>query len=361
MSKLYFPILFLFFTAFCKAQDINFSQYQEIPILRNPSLAGVFNGDVRLIGGYRNQWITVPVNYQTAAGSVEFKKNVGLASYWSFGFQFTNDAAGDGRLGKSQFLPVVAYHQLLSETYNLYISGGVMGGLVSQRFDPTRLRFGDQFVDGAYSATNPTNATFSNTSVNYGDIALGLSLSGEGGYYNYKYNIGASYFHFNDPKVAFSALNDIRLNRKLALNGTIAFATAEDYDDRLVFTGDYFSQGGNRMFQGGVLFRKMIFEVNNEENEAVTFGVLYRWNDAVVPLFKYQYESWTIGMSYDVNVSKLARASRTVGAFELTLSYKNFFNIYNAERNGTGCVLTDPETGVRKGRTLGYRNKRRWR
>ena len=66
-------------------------------------------------------------------------------------------------------------------------------------------------------------------------------------------------------------------------------------------------------------------------------------------------------MSYDVNVSKLARASRTVGAFELTLSYKNFFNIYNAERNGTGCVLTDPETGVRKGRTLGYRNKRRWR
>ena len=358
MRKFWFLLLLIFFCVQGEAQDINFSQYQEIPILRNPSLTGIFNGDIRVIGGYRNQWVSVPVNYQTTAGSVEFKKNVGYSSFWSFGFQFTNDAAGDGRLGKSQFLPVFAYHQLLNEDYNLFLSGGIIGGQVTQRFDPTRLRFGDQFVGGAYSATNPTNATFSNTSINYRDVAVGLSLSGEGGYYNYKYNIGASYFHFNDPKVAFSALNDIRLNRKFAINGSIAFTTS-DYGDRIVLNGDYFTQGGSRMFQGGVLYRKMIFEEYGEENEAISFGCFYRWNDALVPLLKYQHESWTVGLSYDVNVSKLARASRTVGAFELTLSYKDFFNIYNSERNGTGCVVTDPETGARKGRTLGYRNRNR--
>jgi type IX secretion system PorP/SprF family membrane protein len=341
------------------SQDINFSQYQEIPILRNPSLTGVFNGDIRLIAGYRNQWVTVPVNYQTAAGSFEFKKSVGYSSYWALGFQFSNDVAGDGRLGKSQFLPVFAYHQLLSQDYNLFLSGGIMGGYVTQRFDPSRLRFGDQFVDGAYSSTNPTNASFSNTSINYRDIAVGLSLSGEAGYYNYKYNIGAAYFHFNDPKVAFSALNDIRLNRKFALNGSIAFITS-DAGDRLVFNGDYFIQGGNNMFQGGILYRKLLDEDYYEENQAFSFGCFYRWNDAIVPLLKYQFSSWTIGMSYDVNVSKLARASRTIGAFELTLSYKNFLNIYNSQRSGVECTVVDPETGERKGRVIGYRNRRRY-
>jgi type IX secretion system PorP/SprF family membrane protein len=353
-------IFFVTLISFCSAyaQDINFSQFQEIPILRNPALTGIFNGDIRFVAGYRNQWLTVPVNFNTMAASLEYKKQIGLSSYWSFGFQFTNDVAGDGRLGKSQFLPSFAYHQLLSVDYNLFLSGGIMGGLATQRFDPTRLRFGDQFVGGAYSASNPTNATFSNTAINYRDVSVGLSLSGEaGGAYPYKYNIGASYYHFNDPKVAFSALNDIRLNRKFALNGSISFSTSE-YGDRLVFYGDYFMQGGNRQFQGGALYRKMIYEEYDRENIAFSFGCFYRWNDAVIPILKYQHENWTLGASYDVNVSKLIRASRTVGAFELTLSYKDFLNMFDAERNKVGCYVTDPETGARKGKLIGYRNRR---
>lgn len=360
MGRRFFLLLIIFCSTFCAAQDINFSQNQEIPILRNPSLTGVFNGDIRFIAGHRNQWLTVPVNYQTTAASVEFKKPVGYSSYWSIGFQFTNDAAGDGRLGKSQFLPSFAYHQLISETYNLFLSGGIMGGQVTQRFDPTGLRFGDQFVDGTYSASNPTSASFSNTSINYRDIAVGLSLSGEAGYFNYKYNIGASYFHFNDPKVAFSGLNDIRLNRKFALNGSIAFMTS-DAGDRLLFNGDYLIQGGGRLFQGGILYRKMLeVEDYDEDNQAISMGCFYRWDDAIVPLLKYQFENWTIGLSYDVNVSKLTRASRTVGALELTLSYKGFFNIYDARRSGTDCYVTDAETGQRTNRVIGYRKRRRY-
>jgi hypothetical protein len=37
-------------------QDIHFSQIFETPFLRNPALAGLFNGDIRVQTVYRSQW-----------------------------------------------------------------------------------------------------------------------------------------------------------------------------------------------------------------------------------------------------------------------------------------------------------------
>ena len=53
-------LLILFNSTTAKAQqDINFSQFYELPLLRNPALAGIFNGNVRFTGAYRNQWESV--------------------------------------------------------------------------------------------------------------------------------------------------------------------------------------------------------------------------------------------------------------------------------------------------------------
>lgn len=344
----------LFLFIFCNniyGQDINFSQFYEMPILRNPALAGVFNGDIRCIGAFRNQWQAVPVNYRTVAGSFEIRRPARNGNFLTFGVQFTNDAAGDSKLGKTQVLPVLSFHKLINPDYNLYITAAFGGGYVSQRFDPTNLRFGDQFVNGAYSATNPTSATFSNTSTNYFDLSSGVSVSGEAG--NYKYYLGGAYFHFNDPKVAFSALNDVRLNRKIVFNGGISFRTS-DNGDRFVLYSDYFTQGGNSQFQGGALFKKMIYEEDGDENQAIAFGCFYRWNDALVPVVKYQYEKWTIGVTYDVNVSKLRTASQFRGGFEITLTYRDFLNMFSSERYGFGCYPIDPDSGVRYGRKFKY-------
>ena len=46
----------LFFVPNIQAQDIHFSQFFQAPLLVNPSLTGVFNGDQRAIVQYRNQW-----------------------------------------------------------------------------------------------------------------------------------------------------------------------------------------------------------------------------------------------------------------------------------------------------------------
>jgi hypothetical protein len=49
------------------AQDLHFSQFYEAPLLRNPALAGLYEGDVRIQGIYKNQWNSISFPYQTGS------------------------------------------------------------------------------------------------------------------------------------------------------------------------------------------------------------------------------------------------------------------------------------------------------
>ena len=331
-----FVLIFLMCGLLAQGQDINFSQFYELPLLRNPALAGFYKGDLRFTSIYRNQWQAVPVKYNTQGAGIETKFAVGNGDdYMSLGMQMTNDRAGDGRLGRTQILPVMAFHKSLNADRDMYLTAGFIGGPVSQRVDPTQLRFDDQFVNGAYSATNPTQQTFSSTNFTYWDMGAGVSFSSEIGLGN-RFYLGASYMHFNKPKVAFSALNDIRLNRKFTINGGVSMAMSDV--DQLSFFGDIFFQGGSKQMQGGVILKHSFVEYENEEAIAFSIGSFYRGSDAVIPMMKLDYMKWGFGVSYDVNISQLKAASQFRGGLEVALSYKTYLNIMNSSLNRTRCV-----------------------
>ena len=65
---------------FVKAQDIHFSQIFETPLLRNPALAGLFSGDIRVQTVYRSQWNSVTNAYSTSSANVEYKLPVGTST-----------------------------------------------------------------------------------------------------------------------------------------------------------------------------------------------------------------------------------------------------------------------------------------
>ncbi|MGN6164963.1 MAG: PorP/SprF family type IX secretion system membrane protein [Flavisolibacter sp.] len=320
------------------AQDINFSQFYELPLLRNPALAGIYRGDVRVTTAFRNQWNSVTVPYKTQALGTELKFGISQNSYdfLSLGLQITNDVAGDSKMGKTQILPLLAYHKSVSSERDAYITLGFLGGVVQQRFDPSNLKFDDQFVGGAYSPTNPTRQTFTNTNVRYLDAAAGIKYSSVMGY-DTKYYIGGAYFHFTEPKVAFAQTNDIRLNKKFVFNAGLSAATSET--DRVIFYLDYFMQGGNNQAQGGVLYKHDIIQEDDDETFSLSGGAFLRWNDAVIPVIKLDYYNWAVGLTYDVNISKLRTASQSRGGFELTLSYSNFLNIRNSSAEKVRCPV----------------------
>src|SRR3984885_2645345 len=88
-----FILLTLSFGA--SAQDIHFSQFFETPLLRNPGLAGIFSGDMRLQAVYRTQWQSVTVPYQTTSINGEFKLPVGNGDdFLTLGGEILYDKAG---------------------------------------------------------------------------------------------------------------------------------------------------------------------------------------------------------------------------------------------------------------------------
>src|SRR4051812_65614 len=77
------------------SQDIHFSQFFEAPLLRNPSLAGIFTGDIRVQAVYRDQWNSVTNAYRTASLNAEYKMPIGKANdFITLGMQALYDKAG---------------------------------------------------------------------------------------------------------------------------------------------------------------------------------------------------------------------------------------------------------------------------
>ncbi|MDP4262991.1 MAG: PorP/SprF family type IX secretion system membrane protein [Bacteroidota bacterium] len=317
-------------------QDINFSQFYELPLLRNPALAGIFNGNVRFTAAYRNQWQSITVPYRTMALGSEIKFFKGLSSgdFITTGFQLTNDVAGDSKLKRTQFFPVLNYHKLLNEESSSFISLAFMGGPVNESFDPGKLQFDDQFVNGAYSASNPTSQTFSKTSFNYWDASTGLSFTSLINN-NLKFYFGAGMFHFTKPRLSFMTDNDIRLNKKYGFN--TGLSTYTNLYNRIVVYADYFIQGGNRLAQGGFLFTRNLDTGGDDARLSLSGGAAYRWKDAFVPVVKINTNQLSIGLSYDVNISKLRTASSYRGGFELTLSYMGLWNAENSDAEKVHC------------------------
>src|SRR3954453_20307541 len=77
------------------AQDIHFSQFFQTPLLRNPSLAGIYTGDIRVQAVFRDQWNSVTDAYKTGSLNGEYKMPVGKQDdYLTVGLQLLYDRAG---------------------------------------------------------------------------------------------------------------------------------------------------------------------------------------------------------------------------------------------------------------------------
>ncbi len=340
--KLIFKIFFLSVSIlqfhWVGGQDIHFSQFYEQPMLRNPALAGIYSGDIRVISSYRNQWQSVTTPYRTFSLSSEVKIPLDFISegdHFSIGLQLAKDVAGTSNFSKTMFLPVFNYHKLLNEENNTYLSGAIMGGFVQQQFDPTKLILNDQFslnANGTFNILSTSQQTFERTNVTYPELSAGVSFSSQLAY-GADYYIGLGFFNLTKPKLFFSG-NEIQLNPKFALNAGLAIATSDI--NELILYGDYFRQGGHNSFQGGLLYGWDFFTQADIRN-GIRAGAFYRWNDAFIPVIQLELNKIIIGVSYDANVSKLVTASQYRGGLEVTLSYRNFLNVRNKALMGTRC------------------------
>jgi type IX secretion system PorP/SprF family membrane protein len=313
---------FLLMRQFAIAQDVHFSQFHNVPLALNPALTGLMNHDLRAMGSYRTQWgsVTVPFNTFTASADAAAFRGFAPNDYVGLGLLLVNDQAGDSKFRTTQAQLSIAYHKALGGGGNHYLTVGFQYGGVQQAIDFDALYFDNQFNGSTFDPTKPTGEHFGRDRLFYQDVSAGISWF-HAPADEFNYYLGAAAAHLNQPGVGFFTQNiQETLYSKFTLHGGGSFPFQEWFtlQPRVIFQ----VQGPHKEVNLGLLAKWYLNDDNAVGGQTNFYaGGLYRLGDALVPIVKMDYGPFTAGASYDINLSKLLRASSSVGGLEFSFSY----------------------------------------
>lgn len=330
------------------AQDIHFSQYYETPLLMNPANAGVFNGDIRAIINYKNQWASIGNPYTTSMLSVDggVFKNKWSKLHVGAGLTVYADKAGKSEFGTTQVLGALSSVVKLNDK-NI-ISAGLNGGFAQKGIKNTDLEWGNQYdnTTGTYNAAlsaNEGNASLSE-SFAYADFGAGLTWnfttkpSNMTSNDRITANFGVAVFHLNQPKQKFY-LDDVEsLYAKMVIHGR-SYIGIKNTTLAIIPSFLMYKQKSQQEVLVGGLIRYALSEESKYtgfvKESAVFLGGHYRIGDAFIPSVYFEMASFSIGVSYDLTLSELATTTGASGGVEISLRFIN----PNPFKNKTGGAM----------------------
>lgn len=316
------------------AQDLHLTQFYMSPMTLNPALTGVFNGNYRFTGNYRNQWSSVIANpYETVAGGIEFSGKSGDFNRVGVGLHVLSDQAGTSQLTTNIFSGQVSYNFALSRNMDYYISTGLNVAYTQKSINPLYLTFGNQYGDAGYDPNNPTGESFSTNNYSYADASLGFlwyHIQGK----RHNQFLGVSLWHVNRPNLAFIDNDLDKLYMKIVGHAGMEFPISGKADMTPYLLA--MKQGPHTEIEVGSLFKFILEERKGQILGGTNFyvGPFYRivgnqttavFSDALILATKLDVGGFTFGLSYDINVSGLVPASASRGGPELAVQYTGAF------------------------------------
>jgi type IX secretion system PorP/SprF family membrane protein len=311
----------LVFMLFCvpslRAQDIHFSQFYLTPVNMNPAAAGQFDGLWRFNAAQRMQWRSVtdkPYNtflMAADASDVFGKPGINAAA------QLYHDVAGDGRYRTVKLSLAGNYGMALTSDGKHRASAGLQLDFTYRALNFTDLYFGQQFNGIYYDPNLATGENFQREVRAYPDLAIG-------GHYSFRngarkvINAGIALYNIMGPRQSVMGNNNIRLDRRLVVHADAIQRVSDKFD----ITGGIMimGQGTYREVLPGVGGRYILNDARGALR-AVRAGIYYRNRDAGYFMAGLDYDRWTAGISYDINISGLVPASKSRGGFEFTVIY----------------------------------------
>lgn len=277
------------------------------PLLFNPAYSGFFDGKGRFGVIYRNQWATVSTPFQTLSATAELAilRNSRSQSGLSAGLWLTADRAGTLSYGTTAASAIVSWFQGLGDGNNI-VSVAAEAGIGQVGFNPENAEMADGTED--FSRTHVAVPTFG------AGAAWFCQLSDE--IYT---KLGTSVRNINEPDISHLGLsNDARLSRRFNVYGRAEWRFTNGWG--LLPVAGYQRQRGFNELVYGCDVRWYVRE-NPRDYMAFGAGILGRHGDAAAINLALLWHEWTFGFSYDANLSRLAAASHTLGAFEIGVIY----------------------------------------
>lgn len=314
------------------SQDIHFSQFNMSPLTLNPAMAGV-NYNIQALVNYKDQWRGVAVPYKTFAASFDARinKKPYRDNFWAGGINVFNDRAGDAKMGISQVNLTAAYHLGIAQYQTLGI--GLQAGLAQRSMNFTALKWASQYdADNGYNPNLPSNEPETISSYSYGDVGAGIvwSYNNTSGLphvednHDLRATFGAAVYHARQQN-SFYKTSKEQLYPKYVLHGNALISMPNNHNIAVLPGFVFLSQGPASEFNFGSMIRYNIQQESKytgiKKSAAIYLGLYCRPKDALTPMFLLERSPYSIGISYDVNISKLVAASHARGGLEISLRY----------------------------------------
>lgn len=313
-----------------QAQDIHLSQIHASPVVQNPAMTGVFDGDYRVIANFRQQWRSATANYRTVAAAADMHvAGLGGSGLLNAGVQVMADRAGDLDFSTSSVQLSVGATRKLNRKGDHLLSVAIQGGVLHQSLDYAAMQVFDPEPLVQAGALNKRFAP---------DVGVGLAwfkrLRKEHRIYG-----GMAMFHLNRPDLALLGQNagyEEPLARRSVLHGGGEFRLSESV--YVLPSLMMVEQSPNREINLGSFVRYDYKKSGLGEGSSLYLGSWFRWfyrpdiasgYDALVLAARWDKNRLSCGLSYDLNISSLTQATRGFGGPELSV-------IYIANRRGDG-------------------------
>lgn len=295
--------------------DPHFTQNYTYPLYINPALTGSSDGEYRVSAVYRSQWGSVTNPYRTTGVSFDTRTNKNIA----LGVNLLNQSAGDGGFNYFNAYASVAYTGLKFGKENTQrIVFAMQAGVINRGVDQSKFKWGEQWnpITG-YNASNAITETFARTNATTLDIGAGVLYFDATPDKKTNAFGGFSVFHLNKPKDPIISTQSPELNTipvRYTIHGGVSFNLFERA--MIVPHALHMRQGtANETMLGTYV------QLNVNPETDVMIGGYYRMKDAIAPFVGLDWKNFVVGLSYDVNTSKLGAMSRSVNSFELSLTY----------------------------------------
>jgi len=303
---------FVLLTSSATAQDLHFTQFNAAPTSINPGYAGAAD-QARAVSLYRSQWANLPQAYtgfHFAYDRPLFNQNGGI------GVLVSHEEAGAGALSSSRIAFQYAYEFKIGP--RTYVRPALQGGIVSRSVNLSELTFMDQLLRQDATTTLEDGIM---TGKQYVDLGTGVLIVNKG------FWLGASADHLNKPNSSLSYDYIEKLDMRISAHGggriPLLRGPKSKYAKDIVVAFNYTKQGNIDQFDIGTYY----------DLDFMTLGVWYRGIpllqkaadesidvDAMSFIFGFGNDTWNIGYSYDITLSKLGTMS-SGGSHELSLKY----------------------------------------
>lgn len=294
--------------------DAVLSQYYEMPAYYNPGAIGTTDF-LQIRGGGRMQWVGIDHAPTTFLGGANMP------------VKFLNQRLGVGLLmqqegiGLYSNLSIGAQLAYKRKLFKGELSIGVQLGFVDEKFKGSKVELPD---DDDYHTSG--DDAIPNTDVNGNAFDVGI-----GAFYTHKlFWAGVSVTHATSPTITMNAESGQGAqehNYEFQIGRNVYFMAGSN----IPLKNTLFELMPSVLYRTDFQFWTVEATARARYAKFLTFGVGYRYNDAVVATVAAEYKGFFVGYSYDYPISSISKISS--GSHEILAGYSLKLDLGEKNKN----------------------------